>query len=134
MKKRQILKLLKNIDNHKENAAYIINRHFYITHKKDIYKLYKWRQYYISSSTDKLILKIFHYRFWRSLLRVVSYDNYCVDLMIPSWSTEKIIRKPISILPKNIRKNLKTVEYRFHADVNLDAETVSLIIIKNIGE
>jgi CheY-like chemotaxis protein len=60
---------------------------------------------------------------WRSLICIeeISNDKKSVYVVIPSWNANEKIRLPITMLPSEYKRHLKS-DLHFFAQVNLDAE------------
>lgn len=73
---------------------------------------------------------------WRALVRTDSYDKNTesVYIIVPSWSTEKKIKIPLSEFPQSLRGKVKDHHVRFHAVVNLGCEDDNTLYICEIEE
>jgi len=63
---------------------------------------------------------------WRSLIRIdnVSDDLKSIDIVIPSWNANKIVKLSTSVLPVEYLHQLAADVY-FFAHVNIDAESIN---------
>jgi hypothetical protein len=60
-------------------------------------------------------------RKWRSLVRVVSVNDYNFSVVVPGFSVKERIQLKLNSLPSELRK-LIVKNFRFHAYVNIGAK------------
>ncbi|MHC2067647.1 hypothetical protein ACYFX5_09260 [Bremerella sp. T1] len=62
---------------------------------------------------------------WRALVRIEDFEDGCsyAYAVVPAWDTKKRIRLQISDCPSEVVNKVKQGEQRFHAQVNLGAES-----------
>lgn len=63
-----------------------------------------------------------HRRPWRTLVRVDSFDDNFVYVIIPAWDPRQTVRLTLAHLPKLIHERIRKGRKRFHAQVNVGAE------------
>lgn len=69
-------------------------------------------------------------RLVQTVIRVVSVEHPTVSIVIPGWSSVKVVRISIASFPVDIRPKLAP-DFRLWADVNLGADYASDLNIKN---
>lgn len=69
---------------------------------------------------------------WRALVRVerIEEERSLVHVVIPAWDPDTVIRYPMEFLPEAMRNRLN-VQLRFHAQINLGAETRDELYFKD---
>lgn len=72
---------------------------------------------------------------WRALLRVVSNDEEYIQIVIPSWETERVVSVSKSIVPANVLSVIENKEdgvvFRLHAWVNIGGENADELMFSD---
>jgi hypothetical protein len=61
---------------------------------------------------------------WRTIIKIEEIDRVSIRTMVyalvPAWNPRKIVKFPLSLIPENLQKNLKSEPHLF-AKVNIGA-------------
>lgn len=66
-------------------------------------------------------------KFWRTLVRVCEITETHIGFLVIGWSIHEVVFLKITDLPKEIMQ-LMSIDQRFHAKVNIDAELAQDLI------
>ncbi len=75
---------------------------------------------------------------WRTLIRVedvnLNTNPQLLIVVIPAWDAREKVRLPLEIIPNEKRENFSKPGVRFHAEVNIGAETSAELYFTDIDK